>query len=89
MSDDNKQKSPGTSDRGQLTASTTPYLPPVPKQPEYVPPMRPNPVMGPAIVDEAYLRSKLVYRELASNVEVTQADRDAQVAEAARRGGGK
>jgi hypothetical protein len=42
----NDQSSPGTSDRGQLTASVTPYLPPQPPQPEYTPPPRPQPVKG-------------------------------------------
>lgn len=78
-----KKHDPGTSDEGQLTASTTPYLPKQPAQEPYQPPPRPTPVMGPAIVDTGYLAQKLVYRDLASRIEVTEADKDAQVIEAA------
>lgn len=61
----NVQDSPGTSDRGQLTASITPVLPAQPKADPYVPPPAPQPVMGKGLDDS---ERKLGYRVLAASL---------------------
>ncbi len=52
----NVQNSPGTSDHGQLAASTTPYLPPQPAPAVYQPIPSPEPVMGRELVEQVASR---------------------------------
>ena len=79
----NVQDSPGTSDRGQLTNSQTPYLPKMEPQPDYVPPQRPDPQTGPQLAaSQVRVEQKLAYRALAADI-MRDADGSQRVADAA------
>jgi hypothetical protein len=77
----NVQDSPGTSDRGQLTASQSPYLPKQPPADPYVPPPSAMSLTGPELA-QARAERALGYRAVAADI-LKDGDGTARIADAA------